>query len=231
MAGRYLGAAGPLALAAALLLAAAVPAQQEERFDEQVRDLFFSGFSGDPASLRRGMEIAEDALRADPDHAGALAWQATGFLFRSGQAFQRDDLGRGMTLFDKSVAQFGRAVSLAPDDVGVLIPRASSFLETARFVGHAPTRTMLLETALADYLKVLELQEPYFRLLTVHSRGELLGGIADALWRSDRPGRAGEYLRRMIAELPGSPYARAAERRLEEPDGAVRLTCLGCHEY
>lgn len=230
MARRYPAAAGVLALAATLLAAAAVPAQQEQRFDERVRDLFFSGFAGDPASLRRGMEIAEEALAAEPDHAQALAWQATGWLFRSGQAFQRDDFSRGMTLFGNSVDQFRRAVSLAPDDVGVLIPRATSFQETARFVAHAPTRTMLLETALADYLKVLDLQEPYFRSLTVHSRGELLGGIADALWQSGRPGRARQYLRRMIAELPGSSYALMAQRRLEEPPGTVRLTCLGCHE-
>ena len=224
-----LGGAGLLALAATLLLAVAVPAQQEERFDERVRDLFFAGFAGDPASLRRGMEMVEATLASDPDHAQALAWQATGWLFLSGQAFQRGDSGRGMTLFDNSVDQFGRAVSLAPDDVGVLIPRATSFQGTARFVAHAPTRTLLLETAIGDYLKVLELQQPYFRFLSVHGRGELLGGIADALWQSGRRDRAKPYLRRMIAELPGSPYARMAKRRLEEPDGAVRLTCLGCH--
>ena len=231
MARNYPAAASVLALAATLFLAAAVPAQQEERFDERVREFFFSGFAGDPASLRRGMEMVETALASDPDHAQALAWQATGWLFRSGQAFQRDDFSQGMTLFDDSVDQFSRAVSLAPDDVGVLIPRATSFQETARFVAHAPTRTMLLETAVADYLKVLELQKPYFRLLSVHGRGELLGGIADALWQLERPGRAQPHLQRMIAELPGSPYARAAKRQLDRPSEAVRLTCLGCHGY
>ena len=219
-----------LALAATLLLATAVAAQQAGRFDERIRDLFFSGFAGDPASLRQGMEIVEDTLKADPDHAQALAWQASGRQFLSGRAFQEGDFGRGMTLFDESVEGFGRAVSLAPDDVGVLIPRAASFLASARFVAHAPTRSMLLETAIGDYLKVLELQESYFRFLSVHSRGELLGGIADALWQSGQRDRARPYLRRLIAELPGSPYARMAQRRLDRPGEAVRLTCIGCHE-
>lgn len=219
------------ALAAALLLASAVPAQQTGRFDERVRDLFFSGFAGDPASLRRGMAIVEDVLEAYPDHAQALVWQASGWLFRSGQAFQQRDFGRGMSLFDKSVEQFSRAVSLAPDDVGVLIPRASSFLETARFVAHAPTRSMLLETAIGDFLKVHELQKPYFRSLATHSRGELLGAIADALWQMEERDRARVFLRRMVSELPASPYALAAQRQLDRPGTTVRLTCLGCHKY
>lgn len=234
MATNYRGAArrwGLAALAATFLVTAAVPAQQTGRFDERVRDFFFSGFAGDPASLRRGMAIVEDVLRADPNHAQALVWQASGWLFRSGQAFGQGDSGKGMALFDKSVGQFSRAVSLAPDDVGVLIPRASSFLQTAGFVAHAPTRSMLLETALGDFLKVLELQKPYFRLLSTHSRGELLGAIADALWQLEERDRAQVFLRRTIAELPGSSYALMAQRQLDRPDTAVRLTCLGCHKY
>lgn len=222
---------GLFVLATALLLPPAVPAQQVERFDERIRDYFFSGFVGNAEALQSGMEIVEDALEADPDNPHALVWQAAGWLYRSGLAFRRGDSGEGMTLFDKSVAQFGRAVSLTPDDVGVLIPRASSFLRTARFVTHAPTRSMLLETALSDYLKVLELQKLYFGFLSAHSRGELLGGISDALWQLDRRNRARVYLRRMISELSGSPYALMAQRKLDRPDTAVPLTCLGCHKY
>lgn len=222
---------GLFVLATALLLPPTVPAQQTERFDERIRDYFFSGFAGNTEALQSGMTIVEDALEADPDNPQALVWQAAGWLYRSGLAFRRGDSGEGMTLFDKSVAQFGRAVSLTPDDVGVLIPRASSFLRTARFVTHAPTRSMLLETALGDYLKVLELQKPYFGFLSRHSRGELLGGISDALWQLDRRDRARLYLRRMISELSGSRYALMAQRQLDRPDTAVPLTCLGCHKY
>ena len=222
---------GLFVLATTLLLTSAVPAQQVERFDERIRDLFFSGFAGNADALQRGMAIVEDALEADPDHPQVLVWQAAGWLFQSGLEFRKGDPGRGMTLFRKSVAQFSRAASLAPDDVGVLIPRASSFLRTARFVSHASTRIMLLETAVSDYLKVLELQKPYFGFLSRHSRGELLGGISDALWLLERRDRARVYLRRMISELPGSPYALMAQRRLDRPDTAVRLTCLGCHKF
>ena len=223
-------ALGIVGLATMLLLAVAATAQQTERFDERVRDLFFAGFDGNLDALQRGMAIVADTLEAEPDHPQALAWQAAGWHFQSGLAFQRGDAGNGMMLFDRSLAQFERAVSLAPDDLGVLIPRAANYAASAKFVSHAPTRNMMLEIAIGDYKKVHSLQEHLFEYLSIHSRGELLGGIADVLWQLGRRDEARPYLQRMVAELPGSPYAMMAQRRLDGSEMAVQLTCHGCHK-
>ena len=227
-AGRALGL---LALLAALVLAAPAAAQQPERFDERVREFFFAGFAGNEDALERGMAMCAETLEADPDHPPALVWQAAGWQFQSGTAYQRGDWGTGQALFDKSLAQFDRAVSLAPDDVQVLIPRATALQASARYIAYAPTRTSLLNTVAGDYRKILDLQAPYFGALSVHSRGELLGGFADALWRLERRDEAGAHLRRMIAELPDSPYALMARQQLDNPDTNAQLTCLGCHKY
>ena len=226
--GRVLGL---LAVLATVLLAAPAAAQQPERFDETVRELFFAGFAGNEDALERGMAICEETLEVNPDYPPALVWQAAGWQFQSGMAFAKGDWGTGMTLFDESVAQFDRAVSLAPDDVQVLIPRATALQASARYIAYAPTRLALLETVVGDYRKVLELQAPYFGALSVHSRGELLGGLADALWRLERREEAKVYLNRMIAELLESPYALMAQRQLDRPDTNAQLTCLGCHKY
>ena len=230
---RRLGAraAGLLALSLALLLSVSAAAQEPMRFDEKVREFFFAGFAGNDDALERGMAMADATLADEPDHPGALAWQATGWLFQSGMAYQRGDSGTGMALFDRSVAQFDRAVSLAPDSLEVLIPRAAAFQGTAPYVTHAPTRTMLLETVAGDYRKVLDLRAPIFGVLSVHSRGELLGGLADALWRLERRDEAQAYLQRMITELPESPYALMAQQQLDEPEESAQFTCLGCHKY
>ena len=222
---------GLLALLTTLLLAVPAAAQEPERFDEQVREQFFAGFAGNVDALARGMAIVEATLAANPDHAPALVWQAAGWQFQSGMAFGKGDWGTGMTLFDESVAQFDRAVSLAPDDVEVLIPRATALQASARYITDAPTRLALLETVADDYSKILEVQAPYFGALSVHSRGELLGGLADALWRLERREEAQVYLNRMIAELLESPYALMAQRQLDRPDTNAQLTCLGCHKY
>ena len=224
-------ALGLLALLAALVLAAPAAAQQPERFDERVREFFFAGFAGNEDALERGMAICEETLAADPDHPPALVWQAAGWQFQSAMAFAKGDWGAGMTLFDESLAQFDRAVSLAPDDVEVLIPRATALQASARYIAHAPTRTSLLETVAGDFSRILDLRAPNFGALSVHSRGELLGGFADALWRLERRDEAGAYLKRMIAELPDSPYALMARQQLDNPDTNAQLTCLGCHKY
>ena len=65
----------------------------------------------------------------------------------------------------------------------------------------------------------------------MHSRGELLGALAEALWRLERRDEGENYLNRMITELPESPYALMAQRQLDQPDTPAQLTCLGCHKY
>lgn len=220
-----------IALLAALVLALPAGAQEPERFDEKVRELFFAGFAGNQDALQRGMAMCEETLADNPNHPGALSWQASGWFFESGMAFTQGDWETGMALFDKSLAQLDRAVALAPDSLETLIPRAATLLSAAPYVTHAPTRNEFLEKVVGDYTKALEIQKPYFASLTVHSRGELLGALADALWLSERRDEARVYLNRIVAELPGSPYALMAQQRLDNPASDVRLTCLGCHKY
>lgn len=219
-----------LALMATLLLTAAATAQQYERFDMRVRDHLFAGFGGDAGALRRGMSIVEETLAAEPNHPQALVWQASGWHFQSGEAYQRGDADTGMALFLKSYSQFDRAVLLAPDDPGVLIPRATTYANAARYVTDAPMRAVLLGIAADDFARILELQTPYLAHLSTHARGELFGGLSDALWQLDRRDEARPYLQRMVSELPDSPYATMARRRLDEPEAVIRVTCLGCHQ-
>ena len=220
-----------IALLAALLLSLPAGAQETMRFDEKVRELFFAGFAGNQDALQRGMAMCEETLAADPDHPGALVWQASGWFYESSFAFARGDSEAGMALYNKAVAQFDRAVALAPNSLETLIPRAAVYLSTAPYVAHAPTRTSLLETVVGDYTKALELQKPYFDSISVHGRGELLGALASALWLLERRDEAQVYLSRIIAELPDSPYALMAQQQLDDPETPAQLTCLGCHKY
>ena len=228
---RYVPILCLVALVASVLLIVPAAAQEEQRFDEKVRELFFAGFAGNEDALRRGMAICEETLAEDPDHPGALVWQASGWFYESSFAFAQGDTEAGMTLYNKSVAQFDRAVALAPDSLQTLIPRAAVYLSAAPYIAHAPTRTTLLQTVLGDYTKVLELRAPVFDSLTVHSRGELLGALASTLWLLERREEAQVYLDRIIAELPDSSYALMAERQLDDPETPAQLTCLGCHKY
>lgn len=225
--GRVLGC---VALLLGLLLAAPAVAGEPERFDETVGELFAAGFLGDEEALERGLTLVEEKLAADPDHPGALVWQATIWSVQSGTAYAQGDRETGQALFERSLAQFDRAVSLAPDSLQTRVPRASVMLSVARYTADASARERYLETALEDYMKILELRTPAFDSLAVDTRGELLGGLAEVLWRLERQDDATVYLHRMIAELPTSRYAVMAQGQLDDPHTPAELACFGCYE-
>src|SRR6267154_113021 len=119
-----------VALLLALSLSLAAVAQQ--RFDFKVREDMFAGMDGDTAAFDRAMKLIADTLAADPDHAQALVWRGDGRLFLAGQAFQRGAIGEGRTLAGQGVADMARAVSLAPTEIAVRIPRAAGLMPFAR---------------------------------------------------------------------------------------------------
>ena len=219
---------GLVAMLLALLLATPTAADEPKGFNQTARELFTAGFAGNQESLERGMALVERTLEADPDHPGALVWQASGWVFLSREHFRQGDRDTGRALFTKGVTQMNRAVSLAPDSLQTLIPRAAVMLCSAPHIPDPTIRTQFLETAAGDYTKILEIRSPEFGSLSMFTRGELLGALAEALWRLERREEAGVYLHRMIEELPDSPYSLMARKQLDNPKTTARLTWFGC---
>ena len=64
-----------------------------------------------------------------------------------------------------------------------------------------------------------------------HLRGELLAGLAQSAQRTGRAKEADQYLDKILALLPDTPYERMAKKWKTNPDAAsrTRLTCLTCH--
>src|SRR5262249_60222328 len=67
--------------------------------------------------------------------------------------------------------------------------------------------------------------------LPPHLRGELLGGLAQSAQRTGRTKELAEYLDKLIAVAPETPYARTAKKWKEDPKAALDtpLACLSCH--
>jgi hypothetical protein len=200
------------------------------RFDYQVRNDIFAGLAGNTEAMARGAATLNAVLREDPNHAEAMVWLGSVKAYESGQLFRKGDQQSGMALWNEGLALMSRAVVLAPDHVGVRIPRGATLAAATATPDMPPDFARpLVELALSDYTKAYELQRNRFDRLSVHARGELLMGIADLSERSGREWR--EWARRAVDELPKeSPYARRAAAWLDK--GELRpgaRICLGCH--
>jgi tetratricopeptide (TPR) repeat protein len=204
-------------------------ARAQDRYDLKVRNDFFAGFGGDAAALERGLKAAAATLAENPNHAEALVWHGAGTYYLAGQAFMKGDPQKGMELASKGIAEMDRAVELAPDHIGVRIPRGSALLTATRFQ-QGPHVAPLVARALSDYEKAYEIQQGMLDKLGTHSKGELLIGLADGHSRTGSKEKAKMLYERIANEMPGTPYAQSAKEWLETGTLAPQKAgCLGCH--
>jgi tetratricopeptide (TPR) repeat protein len=201
------------------------------RFDHLVRADFFAGLAGDDARLANAIDRCERALEINPKHAEALVWHGAALVVRAGQAFQKGDMSTGGPLFDRGLQEMADAIVLAPDNPGVLIPRGAVLLEATRRMP-PDMAGPLLQSAVQNYERVLEIQASVFAALGDHPKGELLFGLADGWHRLGDPDKARRYFDRLIADAPTSgqvPKAREwmATGTVPKSSGA---SCVGCHK-
>ena len=214
--------------ATAFLIAGAL-LQAAERFDMLVRAEFFSGFAGNKEALAHAMNVCDEVLAENPKHAEAMVWHGSGNMFLSSQAFRTGDFETGGQLWGKGLREMQTAVTLAPDDVAVVIPRGATLLAASAKAPEAQGRP-LLEQGVKDYEHVRELQKANFDKLSGHSRGELLFGLADGYNRLQRKPEAQEAFEALLAVGSASGHKNQAEQWLA--GGTYEkssLGCTGCH--
>lgn len=218
-----------LALAASQQAAAGTAKPPAARFDMEVRADFFAGFTGDDARLKRAMARCEEVLAADPNHAEAMVWHGSGVLSMAGMAFQKGDFQQGMQLWTKGLEEMNRAVGLAPDHVGVRIPRGATLFEASRNVPDPKQQEALVRIAVEDYEHTLSLQKASFGQLSDHAKGELLFGLADGWARLGDKEKATQYFNRLTADAPASGRIAYAKSWLAGDPPKDPGRCVGCH--
>jgi tetratricopeptide (TPR) repeat protein len=205
-------------------------AAAQERFDMRVRNDFFAGFAGNHEALDRGMKLCEEELARNPANAAALVWHGAGVFFESKTYFQAGDRAKGIEFWQRGLGEMDKAVTMAPDDLGVRIPRGAVLLTASRVLPDAERARPLIEKGVGDFEHTLEIQKTYFDALGTHPRGELLIGLADGYARLGKDDQATAYFERIRAALPGSAYAASADKWLASKTLAPREAgCLGCH--
>jgi len=200
-------------------------------FDGLVRDDMFAGMAGDREALDRAMKLCADALAKDPQHAEAMVWHGVGLGFLSGDAFRAGDTAKGMQLRAQGTAEMDAGVALEPDSITVLIPRGAALLASSKRIPDPARARAALEKGLADYEKVFVIQHGATVKMSVHSRGELLSGLAEGWYRDGDEDKARNYMNLIVQLLPNTAYATRAQAFLASAPQPQRLdwNCIGCH--
>jgi hypothetical protein len=214
-------------------VAAAVPAaspspRREDAFDYKVRGDFFDGLGGNTVALDRAFKLCEDALARDPNNAEALVWHGATVLARSALAFRSGDRGNGRTLYQQGLAEMDRAVAMAPDNVGVRIPRGAVVLVLSDFVPE-PEKSRLVARGASDYEVGLAGQAAIFSQLTLHAREMMLYGLTDAYATLGDTRKAAAFYQRMTSEAAGSELLPRAKARAAGETVAGQAPCGECH--
>lgn len=201
----------------------------EDRFDLAVREDIFAGFEGDREALERGMQRCEEALEKDPKHPEAMVWRGAARVFLAGEYFQKGNQAKGFQYWNSGLKDLDEAVAIAPNNIAVLIPRASVLLPAGRSAPPAIGKPLLIKVR-EDFERIYEHQKGMLDQLGEHPRGELRMGLADVYRALGDLEKSNAQLRAVRDELPGSEYAeRAAEWLDADPEMKLAHNCIGCH--
>ncbi len=198
-----------------------------------VREDIFAGFLADDIErFERGEKNIKLLMEKRPtEKASLLAWQGGAALYRAVRAHEANQADEFKRFYQQSLDRFAQAQQLNPQDGGVAAVTGGSYAVFAdrlpkELQAHAWTEVY------ENYQRLYKEQGNFLDRLPVHFGGEVLGGLAQAAQRTGRSQEVGQYLEKLLAIMPDSPYGRMAAKWKENPKTAASasITCLVCHE-
>jgi hypothetical protein len=195
-----------------------------------VREDIFAGFlEDDMESFSRGERTIELLLEQRPgERPTLLAWKGGAALYRAVRAHEDHRAGEFHDKYRQALDLFSEARKLGPDDLGVDAVTGGTYVV---FADRLPEgyRAAAWSRAYDCYRRLWGRQGAAVAELPTHLRGELLGGLAQSARRTGRGREADEYLDKILALLPDTPYEPVAKRWKKEPGAGTSIACLTCH--
>jgi len=221
-----------VAMVTLLALAIVVGAQGPSTLRSAGTDLL-GGLVGDMVRFERGMQTLEEILSKDPNNIEAKVLHGNGVMARAGEAFKVGNNEKAAKLWQSGLDEMAQAVDAAPNSLFVRARRGVFMISASRSTPPQMAKP-LLETAVEDFGKVLEIREKENTLAerSVHQRGELLTSLADGWNRLGDTEKARGYFLRITKDLKGTVYEQRANAWLQnqpETKKADYFACTGCH--
>ena len=204
-------------------------ANYDDRFDLEVREDIFAGFQGDKERMAKGLETCEIVLKKNPKHPEALVWRGSIRVFKAGQFFSQGNVIQGMQNWTSGLQDMDKAKELAPNHIGVLIPRAAVLLPAGKSAPKAMGMP-LLKRVREDFEGAYARQKDFLDELGEHPYGELRMGLADVYRALGKTEESKQQLEALVNERPDSKYAEIAQEWMKAPvKKKLSHSCVGCH--
>lgn len=198
-----------------------------------VREDIFAGFlQNDATRMARGEKNIELLMEQRPESkAELLAWKGGATLYHAVRAFEAKRQDEFKQKYQLALDTFEQAHKLQPGNPGVAAVEGGS---NALFADQLPKELQAAawERAYTSYKLLWKMQGAMADKLPVHLKGEMLGGLAQSAIRTGRTEEANQYLDKILAVLPGSPYEPIAKQWKANPKSAEgsSITCMTCHD-
>jgi hypothetical protein len=194
-------------------------------------DVFAGVLDNDMERLALGEKKIDILLEKRPgDKPGLLVWKASIILFLGVLALEANRTDEFEQKYARAITMLAEAKKLGPRDFGVDAATAGMFVMLAdrlpeKLRGEAWSR------AYDSYRTLWNVQSGTLKVLPLHLRGELLGGLAQSAQRTGRTDELKDYLKQIVDVLPDTAYARVAKEWQADPKVATtkRISCLSCH--
>jgi len=226
-------------LIAALVTAAAAQSQQIPLSDSRLtvhtllREDIFAGFMADDMKrFERGEKNIQLLLEQRPDQKGnLLAWKGGALLYRAVIANENKRADEFQRYYRQALDAFAEAKKTTSGNEALPAIAGGSF---ALFADRLPSeyRAAAWSTSYENYQALYKLQAPFVDKLPLHLKGEVLAGVAQSAQRTGRKEEAAQFVDKMLALLPGTPYEPVAKKWKANPESAANsnLTCMTCHD-
>jgi len=228
-------------IALLLCLSLTVWAQNKPSFDPRIslatiiREDIFAGFlANDLQRFERGEKNLEILLKERPEaRASLLAWKGSTFFYRAVRHYEaKRDAEFGMAYRDALLTyDDAQTMTAEKPDVGVMAVIGGTY---AILGDRLPPqyRKSGWGSAYRAFQGLWKLQSEQLDKLPPHVRGELLAGMALSAQRTGHTAEVAPALDRIIARMPATPYAVAAQKWKATPEAAekIKIACLGCHD-
>jgi tetratricopeptide (TPR) repeat protein len=198
-----------------------------------VREDIFAGFLADDMErFTRGEKNIDLLLEKRPNEkADLLAWKGGAALYRAVRAYESKNNDEFKKYYQQALDYFAQAKQINPMSGGAIAVSGGSQLILGDRLPQE-YRAAAWSQAYAGYQMLLKGQESMVDRLPLHLKGELLGGLAMSAQRTGHAEEAAQYVDKIIASMPNTPYEKAAKQWKANPQAAATtsITCLSCHD-